>query len=110
MGQIEELDEDQDICSQCQKTAKTKACTACRAVYYCCKECQKKHWKEHKFQCKALPYKFGKSPELGRFLEASRDIKKGEILWTEPALVVGPVAVTPPVCICCYSLVDGSFK
>ena len=108
MGQIEELDEDQDICATCKKAAETK-CTNCRNVFYCSKECQKKHWKEHKYECKSMPYKIGKSPELGRFLEASRDLKKDEILWTEAPLVVAPVAVTPPVCLHCYNLVDGSY-
>ena len=108
MGQVEELDEDQDMCACCQKSAETK-CTACRKVYYCGKVCQKKHWKEHKFECKSLPYKIGQSPDVGRFLEASRDVQKGEVLWTEAPLVVGPVAVTPPVCLCCYSPVDGTF-
>ena len=109
MGQIEELDEDQDICATCNKAAETK-CTNCRKVFYCSKECQKRHWKEHKYDCKSMPYKIGKSPELGRFLEASRDLKKDEILWTEAPLVIGPVTVTPPVCLHCYNPVDGSYK
>ena len=71
----------------------------------------KKHWKEgHKFVCKGLPYKIGKSADLGRFLEAAKDLKKGEVLWKEPPLITGPIAVSPPVCLCCYTRVDGSYK
>ena len=56
------------------------------------------------------PYKIGESKQLGRFLEATRDIQKGEVLWSEKPLVVAPVAVTPPVCLSCYTPVDGSYK
>ena len=56
MGLIEEFDDDVGLCALCGKTAETK-CTACKAVFYCSKVCQKKHWKEHKFECKKLPYK-----------------------------------------------------
>ena len=42
-------------CAQCfQESAKLKACSKCHTVYYCNKECQKKHWKEHKKTCCAL--------------------------------------------------------
>ena len=79
--------------------------------FYSSKACQKKHWKEgHKFVCKGLPYKIGKSADLGRFLEAAKDLKKGEVLWKEPPLITGPIAVSPPVCLCCYTRVDGSYK
>ena len=57
MGVIEELgDEDVGICPVCSKTAENK-CTACKEIFYCNRECQKKHWKTHKFECKSLPYK-----------------------------------------------------
>ena len=56
MGMIEEFDDDAGLCPMCQKPAETK-CTACKAVFYCSKGCQKKHWKEHKFECMKLPYK-----------------------------------------------------
>ena len=58
MGIIEELsDDDAGICPVCNKVAENK-CTACKLIFYCNKECQKKHWKGgHKFECKKLPYK-----------------------------------------------------
>ena len=58
---------------------------------------------------KHLPFKIGKSSELGRYLEATKDLKKGEIIFKEAPLVVGPISVTPPVCLCCYAGVDGSY-
>ena len=57
----------------------------------------------------ALPYKICKAPEIGRYVEATRDVKKDEILWTETPLVVAPVTVSPPVCLHCYNPVDGSY-
>ena len=44
-------------CSGCGKTAlQLRSCSACRAVAYCPKECQVKHWKQdgHKRECAAL--------------------------------------------------------
>ena len=57
MGVVEELeDTDAGECPVCTKVAENK-CTACKAVFYCNRDCQKKHWKTHKFDCKSLPYK-----------------------------------------------------
>jgi len=57
MGVVEELgDDDVGVCPTCQKIAETK-CTACKKVFYCSKDCQKKHWKIHKFECQSLPYR-----------------------------------------------------
>ena len=50
------------------------------------------------------------SPELGRYLVATRDIKAGEKVFTDAPLVVGPCPITPPVCLKCYAMVDGSYK
>ena len=57
MGIVEELeDTDAGECPVCTKVAENK-CTACKAVFYCSRDCQKKHWKTHKFDCKSLPFK-----------------------------------------------------
>ena len=138
MGVVEELeDTDAGECPVCTKVAENK-CTACKAVFYCNRDCQKKHWKTHKFDCKSLPYKVnfkltaqnssrneviqllmyyidivfqvGQSKELGKYVTAARDLKAGEVLFTEAPLVVGPVQMTQPVCLDCYTPVDGSFK
>ena len=45
-------------CSVCYKTSTTsspmKRCTRCQAMYYCCQEHQKAHWKKHKTLCNYL--------------------------------------------------------
>ena len=32
-------------------TKRLKICGSCQRVYYCTKECQKQHWKQHKILC-----------------------------------------------------------
>lgn len=39
-------------CTQCQKILdKLLKCSKCKGVWYCSKECQKKHWPAHKLAC-----------------------------------------------------------
>ena len=43
------------FCSACGKESNTlKKCDGCKCVWYCDKECQNKHWKEHKKECKVI--------------------------------------------------------
>ena len=41
-------------CGSCSTipTTKLQRCTACKSIIYCNVECQKKHWRTHKKQCK----------------------------------------------------------
>lgn len=44
-------------CSNCKQEKSDKSlrqCSACKKTYYCSKECQKKHWSQHKGQCTEL--------------------------------------------------------
>ena len=39
-------------CAFCHsKTEDLKRCFGCKKVFYCGKQCQKRHWKEHKPHC-----------------------------------------------------------
>lgn len=38
----------------CYETENLQACSRCKVVLYCSKECQKRHWNEHKLQCAKL--------------------------------------------------------
>ena len=125
MGQIEEIDDDQEIKEAEEKERKLKEKLEKEQKEKLEKERKlkeklekEKEEKERKLKEKlekeqkeenALPYKICKAPEIGRYVEATRDVKKDEILWTETPLVVAPVTVSPPVCLHCYNPVDGSF-
>ena len=44
-----------NMCSKCErKSDALKKCTACKCVWYCDKDCQNKHWKEHKKECRPI--------------------------------------------------------
>lgn len=40
------------VCEYCKMIQNTFSCSACKAVKYCSKECQKAAWKSHKADCK----------------------------------------------------------
>ena len=125
MGQIEEIDDDQEIKEAEEKERKLKEKLEKEQKEKLEKERKlkeklekEKEEKERKLKEKlekeqkeenAMPYKICKAPEIGRYVEATRDVKKDEILWTETPLVVAPVTVSPPVCLHCYNPVDGSY-
>ena len=48
--------------------------------------------------------------EMGRYIVATRDLKPGELILTESPLVIGPMAVTVPICLGCYKNIDGKIK
>ena len=45
-------------CDCCGKPGPTKNCSRCLSYYYCNRECQLKHWKDHKHHCSALKEKY----------------------------------------------------
>ena len=49
------------------------------------------------------------SSSIGRHLVASRNISPLELVLWDTAAVTGPAADTAPVCLQCFSRVDGSF-
>ena len=44
------IQKDTGICGFCQSEATVK-CSRCKSTYYCDRNCQKRHWKEHKKFC-----------------------------------------------------------
>ena len=43
---------------------------------------------------------------VGRCVEAARDIRPGELIFREEALVIGPNHDTPPLCLSCLKVVN----
>ena len=78
------------FCSTCgEKSDTLKKCTACKCIWYCDKECQNKHRKEHKKECRPI------KKELG---------KRGGKLDLGTELDVGPLGKLPqreecPICM-----------
>lgn len=63
----------EDECENCKATdAKDgkplKACSKCKKIFYCCKECQKGDWKKHKKICPRLVQQSVSSP-VEKFIE-----------------------------------------
>ncbi|XP_046405953.1 SET domain-containing protein SmydA-8-like isoform X2 [Ischnura elegans] len=88
-------------CAMCGLEATLK-CSGCRLTYYCDKEHQKSHWKEHKGACQRA-FQVQSTPELGRHLVAARRIAPRDVVVSEAPLVVGPPFGRPsaPVCLPC---------
>ena len=40
--------------SGCDRVDCSSVCVRCRLVYYCSRDCQRSHWKEHKRHCKTI--------------------------------------------------------
>jgi hypothetical protein len=68
-------------CKKCdkseEKSGDMKKCSQCKAVFYCNRECQKAHWKEHKKHCR------GSDPaSAARMFKGDKGASKwGEALW-----------------------------
>jgi len=67
------------------KAASTKKCAGCAQVYYCGVRCQKAAWKMHRQEC--APVKVELVEEKGRGLIATRDIKQGQLVIQDTAIV-----------------------
>ena len=55
-------------------------------------------------------YHIGKSDRVGRYMVASRDIKPGEVVFTDQPAVVGPDNAALPMCLVCYKKLSGAYK
>ena len=76
-------------CFTCHKTVtgkkKLSKCAKCEAITYCGRECQLEDWPRHKWNC--VPVMVSEIPGKGRGLVAAKDIKMGELLFTDKALI-----------------------
>ena len=78
-------------CYKCHKTVtgpgKTKLskCARCHSITYCSRECQVKDWPRHREYCIPVMVTEINAKDLG--LVASKDFKKGEVLFKETAAI-----------------------
>ncbi|XP_023337402.1 protein msta [Eurytemora carolleeae] len=79
-------------------------CTGCFLSSYCSRDHQKQDWSKHKGTCS--PFKIVNKQGFGRYLVATRDIKPGEIIFTDYPMAVGPKQYTRPVCLGCHAPVS----
>ena len=80
---------DRKCCHKCFKTVtgKTKLskCARCHSITYCSRECQIKDWPRHRQFCIPVMVTEINAKDLG--LVASKDFKKGEVLYKETAVI-----------------------
>ena len=86
-------------------SSSTSKCQDCK-VWFCEDEHRTLHFDD---QGQCYPYKVQNSPKIGRFLVATRDLEPGDLVLVERPLTVGNLHETPPICLVCWQLVDGSF-
>jgi len=80
---------DRRCCHKCHKTVtgkrKLSKCGRCHSITYCGQECQREDWPRHSKYC--IPVMVAEIPGKGRGLVASRDFKKGELIFKETAAI-----------------------
>ncbi|XP_062700427.1 SET domain-containing protein SmydA-8-like [Aedes albopictus] len=78
-----------------------KRCGGCQQVSYCGRDHQRQHWKAgHREQCRC--FKISKNATLGRHLTATRPINRGEVIYTDTPLLLGPKIASTAVCLGCH--------
>ena len=63
-------------CTVCVKSNTLKACERCQSVRYCSKACQKKHWKQHKKDCKKLKKEYEEKKRGPKIRNCDVDLKQ----------------------------------
>lgn len=78
---------DRTTCLKCHKTGRRKLskCARCHSVTYCSQDCQAEDWARHSENC--VPVMITEYEGKGRGLVASRDIKMGELILNDTAVI-----------------------
>ncbi|EAT44908.1 AAEL003788-PA, partial [Aedes aegypti] len=87
-------------CAVCDASG-GKQCSGCQQVSYCGRDHQRQHWKAgHREQCRC--FKISSNAILGRHLTATRPIRRGELIFNDSPLLLGPKIASIPVCLGCH--------
>jgi len=90
---------DRRCCHKCHRTVtgKTKLskCASCHSITYCSRECQREDWPRHSQFC--IPVMVTEIPGKGKGLVASKDFKKGQVLFQEASVIIvhAPSGIVP---------------
>ena len=80
---------DRRCCHKCNMTVtgkrKLSKCAQCHSITYCGQECQREDWPRHSQYC--IPVMVTEIPGKGRGLVASKDFKKGQIIFKDTAAI-----------------------
>ena len=80
---------DRRCCHKCQMTSTGKKkllkCGQCESITYCGQKCQREDWSRHRQFC--IPVMVTEIPGKGKGLVASKDFKKGQVLFRETAAI-----------------------
>ena len=80
---------DRQCCHKCHKTVtgkrKLSKCARCHSITYCGQECQREDWPRHSKYC--IPVMITEIPGKGHGLVASKNFKKGELIFKEDAII-----------------------
>jgi len=81
---------DRRCCHKCHTTVtgkkKLSKCAQCHSITYCGKGCQREDWPRHSQFC--IPVMVTEIPGKGKGLVASKDFKKGQVVFQESAAII----------------------
>ena len=90
---------DRRCCHKCHTTVpgkkKLSKCAQCHSITYCGRECQREDWPRHSQYC--IPVMVTEISDKGKGLVASKDFKKGQVLFQETAAIIvhAPSGIVP---------------
>ena len=80
---------DRRCCHKCHKTVtgkkKLSKCSRCHSITYCSRKCQGQDWPRHRQFC--IPVMVTEIPGKGKGLVASKDFKKGQVIFKETVAI-----------------------
>ena len=90
---------DDRACAHCERTNPKMSCARCGLVFYCCRDCQGAHWKDHKPRCipKAdrVPQPIESSPRPSRTRESANQGEEECAICLDPLAEDGTTLALP---------------
>ena len=80
-----EIQREKYICRICSHRPARFVCGGCHGVDYCSRRCQRRDWTRHRRLC--APVVFKQLDTIGRGLVATKNIKKGDLIFIDKAFI-----------------------